>query len=66
MKTLKKICTLLVMFLVFAISIGFAGLPIVLSIVLGSWYWLFLYSIHVLSILFIGLCCLGAKEGLED
>lgn len=66
MKTLKKICTLLVMFLVFAISIGFAGLPIVLSIVLGSWYWLFLYSIHVLSILFISLCCLGAKEGLED
>ena len=65
MKTLKKICTLLVMFLVFAISIGFAGLPIVLSIVLGSWYWLFLYSIHVLSILFIGLCCLGAKESDE-
>jgi len=65
MNTLKKICTLLLMFLIFAISIGFAGLPIILSIVLGSWFWLFLYSIHVLSILFIGLCCLGAKESDE-
>jgi hypothetical protein len=65
MNTLKKICTLLVVFLIFAISIGFAGLPVILSIVLGSWFWLFLYSIHVLSILFIGLCCLGAKESDE-
>ena len=66
MSKLKKICTILVMFLIFAVSIGFVGLPVILSIALGSWFWLFLYSIHVISILFIGLCCLRAKEGVED
>ncbi len=65
MKRLKNICLVLVMFLIFAISIGFAALPLILSIVLGSWFWLFLYSIHIISILFIGLCCLGAKESDE-
>ena len=65
MKRLKNICLLLVTFLIFAISIGFAALPIILG-ALFSWYWLFLYSIHLASILFIGLCCLKAKEGTDE
>lgn len=64
MRKLRDICVLFVIFLIIAIGIGFAALPIVLGF-LFSWYWLFLYSIHVLSVLFIGLCCLIAKESDE-
>ncbi len=66
MKHLKSICALLVMFLIIALSISFAGLPILLSILLGSWYWLFLYSIHLLSIVFIGIGCATAPQTKED
>ena len=66
MEKLKHICILLIMFLIIAISIGFAGLPVLLSILLGSWYWLFLYSIHLSSIIIIGVGCALAPHTEEE
>ena len=66
MKKLRKLCALLIMFLIIAISISFAGLPVLLSILLGSWYWLFLYSIHGVSIVVIGIGCALAPHSEEE
>ncbi len=65
MKTLKKIGTFLIMFLIFVTSFSFTALPVVLGI-LFSWYWLFLYCIHLSAILLIGICCAIAPQEKED
>jgi len=65
MKQLKKITLLLFMFLILSISIGWAIFPIIIGALFG-WWWLFLYAIHLTSIIIIGLCCAKAKEGKED
>lgn len=66
MRKLRNICVLLIMFLIFVISTSLAGLPILLSILLGSWYWLFLYSIHAVSIMVLGICCGLAPYAEEE
>ena len=65
MKQLKKITLIVIMFLILSISIGWGVFPVIIS-ALFSWWWLFLYGIHLTSILIISLCCAKSKEGIED
>ena len=65
MEKLKNIGLLLGMFLIFVISASFTALPVILGI-LFSWYWLFLYSIHIFTIILIGICCAIAPQQKED
>jgi len=62
---MKKFILLWCCVLVLLLSIGIAVLPIILGI-LFSWYWLFLYSFHLITIIFMGLVCHFAPEGKEE
>lgn len=62
---MKKFIILWCCVLVLLLSIGIAVLPIILGI-LFSWYWLFLYTFHLITIITMGLICHFAPEGKED
>ena len=62
---MKKFILLWCCVLVLLLSIGITVLPIILGI-LFSWYWLFLYSFHLITIIIMGLICHFAPEGKED
>lgn len=62
---MKKLLCILCMFLILSISIGWAIFPVIIG-ALFSWWWLFLYGVHLTSIAIIGLCCAKSKEGKED
>ena len=63
---MKKLLFILCMFLVLFISVSLIALPVILSLVFNSWYWLILYSIHIVTIIAIALACKFAPEGIED
>ena len=63
---MKKLFSLLGMFLILFISISLLALPVILSLAFSSWYWLILYSIHIITIVAIALVCKFAPEGIED
>lgn len=62
---MKRFILLWCCVLALLLSIGIAVLPIILGI-LFSWYWLFLYSFHLITIIAMGLVCHFAPEGKED
>ncbi len=63
---MRKLLSILCMFLIIFISISLVALPVILSLVLNSWYWLILYSIHFITIIAIALVSKFAPEEIED
>ena len=63
---MKRLLFILCIFLFIFISIGLVALPLILSLVFNSWYWLILYSIHITTIIFIAIACKFAPEEIED
>ena len=62
---MRKFILVICFILALLISVGLLALPIVLG-ALFSWYWLFLYSFHLITLVVIGFCCYFAPEKRED